>query len=161
MGFAGTGLSYTQFTYSIMSAPMGTVSLKPVRDMIAQTKSSGRIFPAHALLSTAEPLIQYKINVTNTGTVDSDDVVLGFLTPPDAGKNGVPLQQLYGFERVHVKAGCSVAVSLYPELAQFTQVDAKGERYELPGQYTFRFGVATQQAGLQGMGYAEHTISVM
>jgi hypothetical protein len=154
-------MQYTEFSYGIKSAPMGTVSLQPVREMIAQTKSAGRIFPAHALLSTAAPLIQYEINVTNTGSVDSDDVVLGFLTPPGAGTNGVPLQQLYGFERVHVPAGKSVIVSLYPELTQFTQVDASGERYELPGEYTFRFGVSSQQAGMQGMGYAEHTVAVV
>jgi beta-D-xylosidase 4 len=39
-----------------------------------------------------------QVNVTNTGSVDSDDVVLGFLTPPGAGQNGVPIQQLFGFE---------------------------------------------------------------
>jgi hypothetical protein len=30
--------------------------------------------------------------VTNTGSVDSDDVVLGFLVPPGAGTDGIPLQ---------------------------------------------------------------------
>ena len=157
----GHGLSYTSFNYDIKSAPMGTVSLKPVREMIAQTRSGGRIFPAHALVSAAAPLVQYEINVTNTGTVDSDDAVLGFLKPPGAGSNGVPVQQLYGFERVHVQAGKSVVVSLYPELTQFTQVDAHGERYELPGEYTFGFGVSSQRAGMGGMGYAEHTVTVI
>ena len=38
--------------------------------------------------------MQYQIKVTNTGLVDSDDVVLGFLRPPGAGRGGVPLQQL-------------------------------------------------------------------
>ena len=71
--------------------------------MIAQTKSDGRIFPAHALLGAAAPLVNYEVNVTNTGSVDSDEVVLGFLKPPGAGTNGVPLQTLYGFERVHLK----------------------------------------------------------
>ena len=140
---------------------MDTVSLDPVREMINLTKSSGRIFPAHALLSTAAPLVQYEINVTNTGTVDSDDVVLGFLQPPGAGVAGVPLQQLFGFERVHVEAGKSITVSLYPELTQFTQVHANGERYELPGEYKFSFGVKSQHDHrLKGMGYAEHTVSV-
>ncbi len=30
--------------------------------------------------------------MTNTGTVDADDVVLGFLVPPNAGQGGIPLQ---------------------------------------------------------------------
>jgi hypothetical protein len=33
-----------------------------------------------------------RAQVTNTGTVDADDVVLGFLVPPNAGKDGIPLQ---------------------------------------------------------------------
>ena len=57
--------------------------------------------------------------MTNTGTVDADDVILGFLTPPNAGADGVPLQTLFGFERVFVKVGETVAVHLYPELTQF------------------------------------------
>lgn len=148
---------YTQFSYGITSAPSNsvTVSLDPVRKMLAQTKDNGRIFPAHELLVT--PLVNYEVNVTNTGTVDSDEIVLGFLSPPGAGTGGVPLQQLYGFERVHVPAGESVLVSLYPELTHFTHVDTTGERYELPGEYTFQFGVSGQD-GLEGMGYAEHKI---
>jgi hypothetical protein len=45
------------------------------------------------------------INVTNTGKVATDDAVLGFLVPPAAGVNGVPLQSLFGFDRIHLKAG--------------------------------------------------------
>jgi hypothetical protein len=51
-------------------------------------------------------------------------VVLGFLKPPGAGVAGVPLQTLYGFDRVHVPAGKTVTVELYPSLADFTQVRA-------------------------------------
>ena len=50
----------------------------------------------HAGLKTTAA--NYWVNVTNTGPVDSDDVVLGFVVPPGAGQNGVPLQQLFGFE---------------------------------------------------------------
>ena len=58
----------------------------------------------------------FSVNVTNSGMVDADDVVFGFLTPPGAGTGGVPLKQLFGFERVHVKAGQTVSVFLYPTL---------------------------------------------
>lgn len=50
-------------------------------------------------------IVEYTISVTNTGLVDADDVVLGFLTPPRAGIGGVPLQSLFGFERVHLRSG--------------------------------------------------------
>ena len=54
--------------------------------------------------------------------MDSDDTLLGFLRPPGAGLGGVPLQQLFGFDRVHLKAGESRLVGLYPELHEFSQV---------------------------------------
>ena len=94
--------------------------------------------------------------VTNTGTVDSDDVVLGFLVPPGAGTDGTPLQELFGFERVHVPAGQTVTVYLGAQGVRFTQPDAEtGVRRALGGEYKVRFGVRETAAG--GMGFAEHT----
>jgi hypothetical protein len=72
--------------------------------------------------------VAYAVNVTNTGAMDSDHVVLGMLVPPSAGVGGVPLQSLWGFERVHVKAGATVTVEMYPALTDFTQVDLEGSR---------------------------------
>ena len=102
-------------------------------------------------------LIRTRAQVTNTGAVDSDDVVLGFLTPPNAGQGGVPLQTLFGFERVFVKAGESMTVNLFPELTQFTRVEADGTRVAAPGAYRVHFGVGGEHAGAHGMGYAEHS----
>ena len=47
--------------------------------------------------------------------------------------------------------GESKLVNLYPELDQFSQVDRKGQRYELAGEYTFRFGVEAKAEEMQGM----------
>lgn len=153
----GFGLSYSTWRYDVVAAPEKTVSLDPVRSMLARTRQDGRIFPSLDLLGTMEPLVQYSVNVTNTGSVDADDILLGFLKPPGAGKTGVPLQSLWGFERVHVKAGATVNVILYPSLTDFTHVDESGERDALPGVYTFMFGV--HEAAAHGMGYLEHRIS--
>lgn len=54
-----------------------------------------------------------------------DDVVLGFLTPPNAGTDGAPLKSLFGFERVHVKSGETISVYLYPQLTDFTHVSSR------------------------------------
>ena len=97
--------------------------------------------------------------MTNTGTTDADDVVLGFVKPPGAGEDGVPLQQLFGFERVHIKAGETVGVFIYPDLDQFTQVDREGNRAVAAGRYTFVFGV--KEAAEHGMGYVEDVISTI
>eukprot|EP00935_MAST-01C_sp_MAST-1C-sp1_P002246 g2246.t1 len=107
-------------------------------------------------VTAAAPLVQYAVNVTNSGSIDADDVVLGFLKPPGAGTGGVPLQTLFGFKRIHLQAGETKTVYLYPALTDFTQVDEQGARYVLPGRYTFAFGVA--ETAPHGMGYAEHVV---
>lgn len=94
--------------------------------------------------------------MTNTGSIDADDVVLGFLSPPNAGENGVPLQVLFGFQRVHVGAGEAVYVTLYPSLIEFSQVDLGGVRRPLVGKYNVHFGV--KETAVYGMGYAEHEV---
>lgn len=86
------------------------------------------------------------MNVTNTGRVDSDYVVLGFLEPPGAGTNGVPIETLFGFDRVRVAAGQTVSVWLGVGARDLTRVarDANGvlARRAAPGTYTLRVGVA-------------------
>merc|ERR1712097_113227 len=96
--------------------------------------------------------VQYRVNVTNTGKMDSDDVVLGFLEAPGAGEDGVPLKTLFGFERVHVKAGQTVSVFLYPQYSDLIHVGKGGERSATAGKYRVLFGL---ERGLQhGMGFA-------
>merc|ERR1712083_130147 len=109
------------------------------------------------MLAAAPPLVQYSINITNTGVMDADDAVLGFLKPPGAGTNGIPLQSLFGFDRVHVKAGETVTVELYPSLVDFTAVSESGTRAVLAGEYKFFFGVS--ETAQYGMGYVEHHVS--
>eukprot|EP01043_Picozoa_sp_COSAG02_P003828 COSAG02_NODE_96_length_37408_cov_9.762604_24_plen_158_part_00 len=148
----GFGLSYTTFTYS-PKASATEVSLAPVHEIIATTAEAGRTFPSSKLLAEAAPLVNYMVNVTNSGSMDADDVVLGFLVPPNAGKDGAPLQTLFGFERVHVKAGETVQVNLYPELTDFAATMLDGTKQAVAGEWTVKFGV--QETAQHGQGYAE------
>jgi len=152
----GFGLSYTSFEYAVVSAPVGAVSLDAVREMLAETRAANRTFPSLPMLRDAAPLVAYSVNVTNTGTMDADDVVLGFMTPPGAGVDGVPLQALFGFDRVHVPVGSTVTVDLYPSLADFTQVDSTGVRRVHAGEYTVSFGVRDTAA--HNMGFVQHKV---
>ena len=152
----GFGLSYTTWSYSPAPAA-ARVSLAPVRDMLAATTAAGRTFPSSERVGAAAPLVNYFVNVTNTGKVDADDVVLGFLVPPNAGKDGVPLQTLFGFERVHVKAGQTVSVNLYPSLVDWTHTQLDGTKVAVAGDWTVRFGV--EKTLEHGMGYAEAVVS--
>ena len=156
----GFGLSYSSFAYKVDAAGAEAgVRLDAVRGLLAATARAGRTFPDSNLVAAAAPLVSYTVNVTNTGSVDAADVVLGFLTPPGAGVNGVPLQTLFGFERIFLKAGETKSVYLYPALTDFTQVDAKGVRQVLAGDYKFHFGV--EETRVHGMGYAEHSITAV
>ena len=122
----GFGLSYTTWKYE----PQGSVDrvdLTEVRALLMATKEAGRTFPSSHLVAAAEPLVSYYIKVTNTGEVDSDDVVLGFLVPPNAGKDGMPLQTLYAFERVHVKAGASVMVNMCVDYASLSEAAPRAD----------------------------------
>jgi len=133
--------------------------LDPLRAILDEADGAGQAFVRSASAEQAmqssrwQAQLQYSVNVTNTGHVDADDVVLGFLTPPGAGQNGVPLKSLFGFERVHVKAGATVTVFLYPSILDFAQVSLDGQLQVFPGEYKVHFGVAETQS--HGMGYVE------
>ncbi len=69
---------------------------------------------------------QATLNITNTGGVDTDDVVQFYLK--DNSECAAPYPTLCGFVRVHLTAGETQSVSVeIPELA-FTSVDADGVR---------------------------------
>ena len=133
------------------------MSLAPVRDLLERTQAAGRTFPSSDMLEEAEPPVSFEVNVTNLGDMPADDVVLGFMVPPGAGKDGVPLQTLFGFERVHVPAGATVVVSLYPEHTAYMTTLVDGSKRVAAGDYTVRFGVQETQA--HGQGYAELRLS--
>ena len=99
---------------------------------------------------------KYEITVTNTGSVDSDDVVLGFISQPGAGTNGIPLQSLFGFERIFLKAGESKSVYLYPSIMEFAKTKLDGSKIELIGEYKIWFGV--KETFELGGGYVDSVI---
>jgi len=150
----GFGLSYTNFKYSATSSVQDTVSLAPLKDLLDTTSAKGHLFPKLANAQLGKSFVEYAVNVTNTGSVDSDDVVLGFVTPPNAGSDGIPLQSLFGFERAHVKAGETVTVYLYPSLTDFAIIDKDGRHQAHEGEYTFSFGV--KETFEHGQGFTQH-----
>ena len=151
----GYGLSYTTFDYKLVSAPTSPVSLDVVRAYLDATDNDvSRQFPSQIETAAMAP-ISYSVNVTNTGSMDADHVVLGIAVPPNAGTDGVPLQELWGFERVFVPAGKTVTVDMYPALTSFTQVNGEGVRNAHPGEYTFRFGIPEMP---KDQGYLEHAV---
>jgi len=99
----GYGLSYTTWTYEVEGP--STVQLQGLSNQLQESSE---------YLPMKQPVEPFQVKVSNTGLVDADDVVLAFASAPGAGQNGIPLQDLVGFERVHVKAGESAVVTIQP-----------------------------------------------
>ena len=63
------------------------------------------------------------LNIKNTGTMDSDEVPQVYLGAPSVAPDGVqfPIRALAAFDRVHIPAGASKAVTLHiaPRQLQF------------------------------------------
>ena len=149
------GLSYSNFSYKVSVGPKAAVALDNAHGLISPYFD--RPFPPQHVVDSIGAIVFHVITVTNVGTIDCDDVVLGFIKPPGAGSNGVPLQQLYDFSRVFVPAGQSVRVTLNASANDFTQVSENGKRETLPGNYTFQFGVPETQ--VHGQGYATQVVT--
>jgi beta-glucosidase len=113
----GFGLSYTSFAYS---------DLKVVPPQV----------------KAGEP-VTIEGEVKNTGGVEGDEVVELYLTQPKAFETS--LRELAGFKRVHLGPGDSAHISLTIDPRSLGQVDAKGNRVILPGEYTVSLGGAQPQ----------------
>lgn len=106
----GHGLSYTSFAY-------GKPALSATR------------------LKAGQP-VQATVTVRNTGKRDGDEVVQLYLAKPGDTANPV----LAGFRRIHLKAGASQPVTMALDARALSQVDGKGVRKVLPGDYTLHLG---------------------
>jgi len=145
----GFGLSYTTFKYEVVSSPR---SIALTRDI-----ANGR----PRFVSEGPEAIAYAVNVTNIGNHDADEVVLGFLKPPMAGQDGVPLQSLFAFERVHVKVGQIVTVWLYPSERDFLQANEEGNWNAHEGRYVVEFGLqSASKTGSNLMAFATTAVDV-
>ena len=82
-------------------------------------------------------------DVKNTGATAGDEVVELYLTQPKAFET--PLRVLAGFQRVHLGPGESAHVSLTIDPRSLGQVDAKGNRVIVPGEYIVSLGGAQPQ----------------
>ena len=112
----GFGLSYTSFEYSGLKVPT-------------------RVKAGEAVTVEGD--------VKNTGTLAGDEVVELYLTQPKAYET--PLRELAGFKRIHLGAGESAHVSLTIGPRSLGQVDAKGNRVIVPGEYTVSLAGAQPQ----------------
>jgi hypothetical protein len=87
--------------------------------------------------------LQYKCTVTNTGSMDGDEVVLVYHNVSqairDAANHPIPLKSLVDFQRVTVTAGQTVTLSFELTDRAFTVVNADGDRVTYSGTHTLIF----------------------
>ncbi|KAL2241468.1 UNVERIFIED_CONTAM: putative beta-D-xylosidase 6 [Sesamum indicum] len=102
----GYGLSYTSFTYTLLSAPTKlslreSIDAKRWSSMLYQRGNKLEYVHVDELPYCSSLRFQLKMSITNNGDIDGSEVVLLF---SKASKilNGSPERQLIGFERIHV-----------------------------------------------------------
>ncbi|MGA3131747.1 MAG: glycoside hydrolase family 3 C-terminal domain-containing protein [Terracidiphilus sp.] len=103
----GFGLSYSRFTYGAPHVDSTTVQ--------------------------AGDSVTVSAEVRNAGPRDGDEVVELYIKPPQTAVS--PRVELEGFERVHLRAGESRHVEFTLTPRQLSEVDVKGDRAVLPGDY--------------------------
>jgi beta-glucosidase len=104
----GFGLSYSRFSYGAPHA------------------SSNTIHAGESVTVSAE--------VRNAGPRDGDEVVEVYIKPPQTALS--PHVELEGFERIHLRKGESQRVQFTLTPRQLSEVDEKGNRAVIPGDYT-------------------------
>jgi beta-glucosidase len=108
----GDGLSYTTFEYSRLKL------------------SSQKLHAGETLTVEAD--------MKNTGAAAGDEVAELYLTPPKTDVS--PKLALEGFERVHLDAGETKHVVFHLDSRELSEVDDKGGRAVVPGQYRISLG---------------------
>ncbi|KAL6008782.1 hypothetical protein ACLOJK_022008 [Asimina triloba] len=141
----GFGLSYTQFSYNLLSSVRSVVTkLNPVQHChdIAY-KPNAYVPSCKAVLVEdigCDQTIDIEVEVNNIGSVDGGHVVMVYSIPPEPIV-GAPLKQLIGFERVFVKAGSSTAAKFSINACEALSLVTETAYKVLPwGQHTISIG---------------------
>jgi len=90
-------------------------------------------------------------DVTNTGSVDGDEVPQVYIRYPSLPRP-LPIKQLQGFERVHVLAGATAHLSIPIALADLRLWDTEQAAFYTPeGDYAVMVGASSADIRLQQM----------
>ena len=156
----GYGLSYTSFAYQGVRVLLDGQEVR-VSDVPAprgrgfggprQQGMPGRVTPVEPrdTVSFASPdsKMDVEVTLTNTGTLDGDEVIELYLTDMLASTVR-PRQQLRAFRRVHVKAGETVRVNLTLTPSDFGLYDRAMDHVLEAGDFTLKIGPSSDNAKL-------------
>jgi beta-D-xylosidase 4 len=125
----GTGLSYTTFAYSWSND--SSISLYSIQTLLKNTDDE-----RHVLVQLL------RVNVTNTGSMAGDDVVLAFIKPPETSLKDPtpPIKQLFGFQRVHLNVNETTQVFFPFHISVLLTIARDGSKWLEPGLYQIIIG---------------------
>jgi beta-glucosidase len=124
----GFGLSYTQFTYSDIK--LSATSIKK------------------------DQTINASVTVTNTGKVESEEVVQLYLSDVEASVP-VPLFALKGIKRVKLTAGSSTTVSFSITPEMYAMIDTQGSSIVEKGKFQVSVGGSLPGSRSENLGCAK------
>ena len=133
----GWGLSYTTFSYKWSNLPpvveVDTATLAAAFDYGATVAGKSAASVPAALFHTVE--------VTNTGAITADAVVLAFVTATEHSNDDTPIKKLFGFERLAaMDPGESRTVSFASGPAELANADRDGAMVLSAGSYGVEVG---------------------
>lgn len=127
----GHGLSYTRWHYTSASTD----------------ENPPHTFSTAALAQGRASTPSFSVKVTNSGARDGSVSVLGFVM---SDKAGYAAAKLFGFKKIHLKAGESAVVRLLAEPWAFARSDDDGNLRVHSGSYRIHLGGAVGD-GIQTM----------
>jgi beta-D-xylosidase 4 len=133
----GYGLHYTNFSLSVASPAQSSYDISSLITGCQNTSSSSPYIDLCAFES-------FNVTVSNTGSVASDFVTLGFITGA-VGPPPYPIKSLVAYDRLfNVSAGTSATATLNLTLASLARHDEDGNMILYPGDYALLVDVPTQ-----------------
>jgi beta-glucosidase len=120
----GHGLSYTTFSYSNLKINKNNVD--------------------------ADGTLKIKVNVTNTGELDGEEVVQLYVRDVESSVP-MPIKQLRGFERIALKKGQTKTVTfILKPIEDMRYYDARHQQYQVePGEFEIQIGASSADIRLK------------
>jgi len=118
----GDGMTYSSFSYNTV----GAESDYKISDLIVGAR-----------IDDGTTDVSWTVNVTNTGRVTSDVVVLAYVYSNNSvGGITPPIKELFDFQRVHMLApGNTVKLILGVDYRVLSTIDQDGHSWLIPGEY--------------------------
>ncbi|KAI3451854.1 hypothetical protein Pfo_008519 [Paulownia fortunei] len=129
----GYGLSYTSFTYKLLSAPrklslQESIKARQQRNMLYRRGNGLDYIYVDEVPHCNSLRFQVQISVTNSGDIHGSEVVLLF-SKTSKNFKGSPERQLIGFERVHILSYETVETSILVDPCEHLSIaDEHGNR---------------------------------